>query len=140
MQLLSCVPLLRRVSAYVVWLTMAYLPIAWGLGSADASERLLHPKWLLIWLIFVPVGIALVQIIRPTFVGWMFVFVPTLLYSICNIYRVVHYTMTAQHWGFHDSEDAQIALLIYGAELFTCAVLLLVRPESRFYFVNDKRS
>ena len=129
MQTLFHVQSRRFAWAYVLWLLIGYLPIAAGCTLADPTDRIIHPKWLLIWVLLVPVAVALVQMVCPTLLGWFLLFVPTLIYAVASMYRTLHYPSVAQHWAPYDTGDFGLAFFFSAAIGLSAAILLLIRPD-----------
>ena len=119
----------RSTAAYLLWLFVAYLPSATLCALANDEDRFLHPKCLLIWLLVIPVVIAVTQIIYPTLLGWLIIFVPTLVCVAAQFIHMGYYAATHQPLSFFDRQDLGEGIFFYGFMALTCAVLTFARPK-----------
>jgi hypothetical protein len=114
--------------AYVIWL-LVYLPLVMffaGEMSFHSGARVAQ-----MWPLLVPIVILIVQWARPTVLGWIVVFLPTLLYFGVGVYYIITNNLGAHPQWEHDSEGVILGSFFLAALLAVCIVLIFAaRPRA----------
>ncbi len=118
----------RNAWAYLLWLLLAYAPLAVSAVAVNDDHRLLHSKHLFDALYLLPVAFALWQAFYPTLCGWLLFTVPTVLWTGFLLFLAVRCMLTTHLHGFLAQQDFPIGCILCGAAALASIALLYARP------------
>ena len=120
----------RNAWVYLLWVFVAYAPIAVLAIAVNDDHRILHSKHLFDGLFLLPVAFAVWQAVYPTLGGWLAITVPTVLFSGSWALYIVYHLFTTRLRGFFDTQDFIGASIMCGAEVLVGIALIYARSMS----------
>ncbi len=120
----------RSAWVYLLWILVAYAPIAILAVAVNEDHRILHSNHLFDGLFLLPVALAVWQAVYPTLCGWLVVTAPTILLSGSWALHIVYHLFKTRLHGFFDTQDFIGASIMCGAEVLVGIALIYARPRS----------
>ncbi len=86
-----------------------------------------------LWPLLIPIGIVIVQWVRPTVLGWAVIFLPTFMYFGLGVYYAVANNLGPHPQWEHDLQGVVLGSFFLGALLAACGVLMFAARPRKFH-------